>query len=342
MDKQMKFLVCGFGNIAQRHYRNLRKLLSDSVINVYTHKYEKHRIFDNNLHITYTDNLKSVYDINNIFYNIDDALNACEYDAVVICTLPPDRLDIAIKSAIKGFNLFIEKPLSANIDNSLDKISELSNTVKHNKIKVAIGYQMRFHPIMQHIKKCIEDDETGEIYRIEISHGNNIKNWSKGRKLSDFYAMNKDQGGGVICSQLHEIDFLNYLVDDNIYPKAVSSSSKKNKIETDVCIMGDVIINYNGHDKFIPVIISLDFLNPDPYRKIKIFGKKGTIIADLIYGNVLSFNELKHFNVEWNNLFLNEMKTFIKLLNGKKDGRLATLDDGIFSLEIACNIKDML
>lgn len=346
MKKQIKFLICGFGNIAQRHYRNLRKLLPKSIINVYTHKYDKHRIFDNNLHITYTDDIKSVYNIDNIYYNIDDALNACEYNAVIVCTLPPDRLDICIKSAKRDFNLFIEKPLSSTVDP--DKIQELLDIVKENNIKVAMGYQMRFSPVIQEIKKCISNNKIGEIYRVEITHGNNIKNWTKGRKLSDFYAMNKDAGGGVLLSQIHELDYLNYIIDDNLYPiSAISNSKNENGVDVNVVITGDVIINYNGNNTFIPVVISLDFLNPEPYRKIKIFGRKGAIFGDLIYNNVLSCGEMKHFNYLWNDLFLDEMKSFIKFITGKKSKRfdadkLATLNDGINSLEIVHNIKDIL
>ena len=338
----MKFLITGFGNIAQRHFRNLKKILPNSLINVYTHRYDKHRIFDNNLHITYTNDLLSIYNINKVFYDIDEVLDAEQYDAVIICSLPPERMDIATLSANRGFNLFIEKPIDSKID--MCKIADLEYIVKTKKLKCAVGYQMRFHPIIQEIKKYISSNKIDEIYRIEITHGNDIKNWTKGRKLKGFYALDDAKGGGVLMSQIHEIDYLNWITCDELYPTSAGSynkSSDANNIETNVSILGSVILD-NSPNVFVSVVMNLDFISPEPYRKIKIFGKKGFIMCDLIYNNMLVKGELKHYDVEWNDLFLNEMRSFIKLLNGKNDVRLATLNDGVGSLEIACSIKDML
>lgn len=336
----MKFLIFGFGNIAQRHFRNLKKILPDCLINVYTHRYDDHRIFDDDLNITYTSNLKSEYPINAIFFDIYEALNAEEYDAILVCSLPPERFDIAIKSAHHGFNLFIEKPIAINTDG----MEKLKDVIKEKKNKVAVGYQMRFHPIINDIKKYISSNKVGEIYRIEITHGNGIKNWTKGRKLSDFYALVGSKGGGVILSQIHEIDYLNWITDDSLYPlnaQSFSDSFGDAGVEINVSILGSVILD-NNPKMPVPVVINLDFINPVSYRKITIFGKKGMIECDLISNDILFKGKLKCYDVKWNDLFLNEMKAFISLLNGKKDDRLATLNDGIVSLEQACYIKDML
>src|SRR3990167_5888733 len=117
-----KFLFCGFGNIMQRHFMNLKELLPDCKTTVYTNKHTMYRVFDDNLNISHYESLLHAYDIDYICYNINDALDDdVNYDAVFIGTLPPERIDIAIKVAEKGNNLFIEKPLS----NNLDKIYKL-------------------------------------------------------------------------------------------------------------------------------------------------------------------------------------------------------------------------
>src|SRR3990167_6971187 len=122
----MKFLISGFGNVAQRHFRNLKILIPDCLIDVVCSEKERYRIFNNDLNISYVYNLRKIYNINNIYYNLDEAL-LNKYDAVFICSLPPNRVNIAIECAEKENNLFIEKPLS----NNLDKIYKFFSNYKH-------------------------------------------------------------------------------------------------------------------------------------------------------------------------------------------------------------------
>src|SRR3989304_8039273 len=98
----MKFLFCGFGNIMQRHFRNLKRLLPDCEISVYTHRHDFYRIFDDELKISHTSNLLEYYAIDNIFFDINSALDSERYDAVFIGTLPPERINVAINAAKKG------------------------------------------------------------------------------------------------------------------------------------------------------------------------------------------------------------------------------------------------
>ncbi len=337
----MKFLICGFGNIAQRHFKNLIKLQPKSLINIYIQKYDKHRIFDNDLHITYTSNLQESYPINKIFYDFEEALNAEEYNAVILCSLPPERIDMAIKIAKKGIDLFIEKPLS----NSMDNVTELDNIITERGLKCCIGYQMRYHPILQEVKKLLNNKKLGELYKIDITHGNSIKNWTKGRKLnSDFYALDTIKGGGVILSQSHEIDYLNWLMEDSFYSLyAYNKFINQYLVENQVSVIGNILNN----SKSVPVSINLDFINPKPIREIRIFGTKKTISADLINDYIYDHNLNKtnfYENIKWNDLFLDEMKDFIKLLKNDYTGRkniMANLFDGINVLKTCLEIKNL-
>lgn len=340
MRKPMKFLFCGFGNIMQRHFRNLKKLLPKCEISVYTHRYDKHRIFDNNLNVTYTEDLYASYAIEEVYYNVDGALAADDYDAVIIGTLPPDRIDIAIKAANRGLDLFIEKPLSIDMNYT----TLLERIVTDKGLKCVIGFQMRQHPVLKQVKKMLNNYELGSIYRIEITHSSDLKNWSKGRN-SDFYALNKENGGGVIFSQIHELDYLNWLMCDSFYPKYVDGNFVKD-IDNNVAILGNIC--YSHEEYIIPTIVNLDFLGNITIRDMRIFGNKKTILADLIAGTIFDYktgsSKLYHF--EWNDLFLNEMKGFIKLLKddyrGDNIGSLANIAHGINTLETALEIKKII
>ena len=318
----MKFLISGFGNVAQRHFRNLKILIPDCLIDVVCSEKERYRIFNNDLNISYVYNLRKIYNINNIYYNLDEAL-LNKYDAVFICSLPPDRVNIAIECAEKENNLFIEKPLS----NNLDKIYKLQGTIEREKVKCAIGFQMRFHPLLNKLKEMVDSNEFGDIYRIEVSHCNSIYNWTKDRDLTNFYALKEKNGGGVLLSQSHEIDYLTWIFG-KLYPISAIYGQWLNIPNSDVEDNITILSNLELTNVCIPVIINLDFLSKVPTRKIAIYGTEKTETFDLMDKSII-----------WNDLFMDEMKAFLNLLDDKKDSRLATLEDGIHSLEYCMDIK---
>ncbi len=318
----MKFLICGFGNIGQRHFRNLKTLLPDCVIDMYCSEHpEGYRIFDNYLNNTHSKNIRDFYDINNIYHVLEFAL-VDKYDAVFICSLPPERIDIAIKAAKLGNNLFIEKPLS----NDTENIYKLQEIVEDKGLECAIGYQMRFHPAIKHIKKNIENYEYGRIYRVEINHCNSIDNWTKGRDLYNFYALDNKSGGGVILSQIHEIDYSFWLFGKHYPISAIYGNLLGYDVEDYISIMS----NIEDERYCFPVNINLDFLSKEPKRDIAIYGTEKTE----------SFDLLDTFPLSWNDLFLEEMRAFIGSLYSQWQQPLAKLEDGISSLEFCMDVKN--
>lgn len=324
LKKQYTFLFCSMGNVMQRHFRNLKKLLPGCKINVYLpNAYDEYRIFDDKLNISFVNTLLKAYSIDNIFYGseLDKAFDAERYDAVFIGTLPPNRLDIAIKCAMKEIHLFIEKPLS----NNLDGVYKLRDIIEEKNLKCAVGFQMRFSPIIEELKQMVDDNIFGDIYRIEITHANNIHNWTKGRDLTNFYALRESNGGGVFNSQCHEIDYLSYLFGKH-YPISAIYGNWLNisEVEDNITILSSLEKNY-----CIPIIINLDFISTIPRRDITIHGLQKTQTFDL-----MPINPDK-----WNDLFVKEISAFINYLGGDKPYQLATLEDGIASLEYCMDIK---
>ena len=329
-----KFLFCGFGNIMQRHFRNLKKLLPDCKTTIYTNKHAMYRVFDDNLNISYHESLLHAYDIDYICYNINDALDYDNYDAVFIGTLPPERISQAIKSAKRNYNLFIEKPLS----NNLDKIYNLQEIVESNNLKCAIGFQMRFHPLLNKLKEMVDNNEFGKIYRIEINHCNSVYNWTSGRDLDNFYVLKEKNGGGVLLSQIHEIDYLTWIFG-KLYPISAIYGQWLNIPNSDVEDNITILSNLELTNICIPVIINLDFISKVPKRTIKVYGTENFIEIDLIEGSYKTSTKTGITTISWNDLFMDEMKAFLNLLNGEKQENLATLEDGIHSLGFCMDIK---
>ena len=130
----MKYLFVGLGSIGQRHLTNLRKFTQDQILAVRTNLKNREE-FDKKY------NLKS-------FTNIDDALK--EKPDVTFITNPSSlHIPIAQKAAESGSHLFIEKPISHN----LEGVEKLFSTLKENNKQLFVAFNYRFHPNLMKIKE---------------------------------------------------------------------------------------------------------------------------------------------------------------------------------------------
>jgi len=108
----MKALFIGLGSIGQRHLSNFKKIVGDQ------HEILVYRETDRNVLIkngvgTSCVSLQHKYKFNQV-HSLDDGLK--EKPDVVFITNPSSKhLDVALKAAQHGCNLFIEKPLSHNL-----------------------------------------------------------------------------------------------------------------------------------------------------------------------------------------------------------------------------------
>ncbi len=93
--------------------------------------------------------------------------NEPELDAVSICTYNTQHAPCAIDALEHGVNVLLEKPFTVTLDEALDVMRAEK---KSGKI-LSIGFQPRFNPNMQMIKKIVESGELGKIYYIQTGGG---------------------------------------------------------------------------------------------------------------------------------------------------------------------------
>ncbi|WP_210367548.1 Gfo/Idh/MocA family oxidoreductase [Bacillus sp. REN3] len=135
-----------------------------------------------------------------------------EIDAVVICTWNHTHADIAISALEAGKHVFVEKPLSTNLEDAL----RIQNAVKSTGKKLQVGFVRRFDPNVQVLRKFIAAGDLGEIYYAKASALRRLGNpggWFAKKEISG--------GGPLIDTGIHVIDTCWYLMGR---PKAVSVS----------------------------------------------------------------------------------------------------------------------
>ena len=226
----MNILIIGLGSIGQRHLRNIKKLGLKCQIYAIRKKNSTPLLNNNNKPLK--GDIKRKYSV--IFLkNLDQLIKKqIKLDCAFVCTPSSLHVSQIIWLLKNNINTFVEKPLGS----SLKKIKKLEFLLKKkNKIITMVGYQLRFNPIIKYLKSILKKKNyIGNLLSVYIHHGEHIQDFHPYEDYRISYAANKKLGGGVILSQIHEIDYLLHLFEDYQFKKIQSISSKVSNLDLDV------------------------------------------------------------------------------------------------------------
>ena len=335
----MNILFIGLGSIGQRHLRNIKKIHPKSKIFAFRRKFKTPLLNNNNkilkssikkkFKITYLDNLKN--------------LDQYKINIGVICSPSSLHVEESIFLLRKKINIFVEKPLGSNLKN----LNLLKRIARKSKKTAMVGFQLKFCPMIKYLQNIILTRKYGNINFISIHHGEHIKNFHKYENYKDLYASKKKLGGGVVLTQIHEIDYLLFLLKNFKLKKLNSISHKISDLKIDVEDFSSSIFSFQNQkgDKVI-CNLSLNYLEIPRKRKINLIFEKAKIEADLIKQQIIIYkNEkikiIKKFKYKRNDLFINEMKYFLdKVKNKSKVDEIYGISNAIESLRLALQIKN--
>ena len=316
----MKFMIAGLGSIGRRHLRNLRALGEEDIL---LYRSGRSTLQDDELegHITETE--------------LDAAL-AYKPDAVIVSNPTALHLDVAIPAAEAGCHLLVEKPISHN----LDRVDELLAAVKRGGGKVLVGYQFRFHPGLQAVKRWLMEGRIGKPISAHAHWGEYLPDWHPGEDYRQSYASRRDLGGGVVLTLCHPFDYLRWLMGEVVF--ITSWTGQIGKLDLDVEDIAEAILEFDsgavGH-------VHLDYLQRPPAHRLEIIGTEGTIRWDNAdgYATICRSVEGKWESsalpdgFDRNALFIAEMKHFIDIASGDEEPA-CSLDDGVRTLRVALSV----
>lgn len=321
MKKPIKFFVIGCGSIGERHIKNLNNLSAGEIL---VHDINKERL----------QLIKKRYNID-IYKDIEEAFYQSP-DAVLVCTPPYLHISIAMKAVDHDAHVFIEKPISYNLDEIDDFLSE----VKRKNLTVLIGYMLRFHPGIQLMKKMIDKGAIGRVLSIRAEAGQYLPDWRPWQDYRQSYTAKSELGGGIILDGSHEIDYVQWLLGRI---KEVSCFSDKiSNLDVNTEDTAEILLRFEND---IIGEIHLDFTQRDYARNCKIIGEEGTIIWSYPRGFVKIFRattkQWKKFPIKMdtNGMYMQEMKHFLDCISGKSRP-LVTGDEAKKVLEIVLAAKE--
>lgn len=108
------------------------------------------------------------FEIDRRYASLEQALEAVEFDAVVITTPTPTHRDLAVLAAVHGKHVFLEKPMAL----SLAEYDEILEATARHDVILQMGFMRRFDPDFAAAWERIRAGEIGEPMIIKsLTHG---------------------------------------------------------------------------------------------------------------------------------------------------------------------------
>ncbi len=328
----MKFLVCGLGSIGQRHYRNLRSLGHEAA--VFRRGGGANAAFINK----FLDGEQAAGRPVKIYNDLEEAL-ACFDPHAVFVTNPNSRhMEVALRAARRGKNLFIEKPLS----HTLEGTEELRLLTVEKRLKVMVAYNLRWHPLLKKMKGMVAQGAIGQPVAAHVEMGENIEDWHPWEDYRQAYAAYQSGGGGAVLCFSHDIDYLYWFFGKP--EKTYAVGGKITPLGGDAEDMVKALLQYKNQ---MIVSLHLDYWQRPPKRSFEIIGTKGRVLWDYYAKNLTLYPRAQGSaatvfplpdTFDRNDMFLDEIKDFIAALKGGKEVSIP-LQEGVDVLQMSLDIK---
>ena len=205
----------------------------------------------------------------------------------------------------------MEKPLFSKPDR-----------INIKKNKYFVGYNLRFNPIINFLKKKIRSKK---IWSVNIFCGSYLPNWRNNIDYRKSSSAKKHLGGGVLLDLSHELDYTQWLFGKIEIEHCKSKKLSNLNIET------DDFLNLVGKTKKVPSIqITLNYFTRKRTRQIFIDGKNISVQADLIKKDVVYYNGNKKriYNFKNSDVSSDYEKQHLAILKNKSTDKLCTFKEG--------------
>jgi predicted dehydrogenase len=211
--KNIKICMIGAGRVGKNHSRILNGYVPGSEIIAIVDPVEEF------LKVTADE-----FGIPNRYASLDQALEKCDFDAVVITTPTPTHTSLAILAANKGKHVFLEKPMALN----LNECDEIIASTKAAGVHLQIGFMRRFSPEFAAAYERIQAGEIGDVMM--------VKSMTNGPGLPPAWARALETSNGMLAEvNSHDWDSVRWLMGSNfqrIYTEVANIKGKANNVDT--------------------------------------------------------------------------------------------------------------
>jgi predicted dehydrogenase len=171
-------LVIGYGSIGERHARVLERL--GITVSIASRRNECGG--------------------RPVFSSFDAAQDSGPFDYIMVANETARHAETLARIAVAGHDglVLVEKPL----------FSEKAHLPAHRFRRAAVGYNLRFHPVVQALRTALAGRRV-QIANIYV--GQHLDLWRPGRDVASSYSASRTAGGGALRDLSHELDLAAWL-----------------------------------------------------------------------------------------------------------------------------------
>ncbi len=137
-------------------------------------------------------------------------------DAVVLAMPHSMHAELIVQAARAGKHVFTEKPFTLSTESAKDAVRACAKA----GVTLAVGYNWRFQPALQEIRRMLDDGRLGKLMHIEGNFCGPSVYWYP----KDHWRQKKDEGpgGGMTGRGVHVVDAMLYLAGhaDTVYAQS--------------------------------------------------------------------------------------------------------------------------
>jgi len=308
----LKYLVAGLGSIGKRHLQNIKKIDPDASVSIW------------HTHSKPSEPSPGDPRADCIVYSLEEAIQT-QPDIAFITNPASFHIPVALALAAEGINLFIEKPLSSD----LEGVAALQKIQKEKKNVIMVGYNLRFHHPFQIMKNRLEAGSLGKILSLRAEVGQYLPDWRPGSDYRNSVSARKALGGGAVFELSHELDYVRWFLGE--VRSVTSHVDRVSNLAIDVEDTADIILTFaNG----AVANIHLDLVQRFPTRYCRIIGSEGTLFWD---GTTDSVSLYSAQTGEWtvlcpaqkidrNDMYIAELRHFIECVKTRNDPLIGIVD----------------
>ena len=259
-------LFVGLGGAGQRHLRILRDRLPQARFTAFRRTAQT-PLLNADFSVGSGD-LAARYDLT-VVPSLEDGL-AARPDLVVISTPSALHLDPLLAAAAQGAGILVEKPWS----HSLDGFAAFRRAVESSPAPFRLSFQRRHHPLLRRVKELLAAGKLGRIVSANFQVGSWVPSWHGYEDWRGLYAVRPELGGGVLLTEIHEIDLAGWYfgLPRRVFATGGNFGPEKLEVED----TAQLTLEYGDFS----VQLSLCFMQKKPGRRLEIAGTEGHLAWD--------------------------------------------------------------
>ena len=197
--------------------------------------------------------------------------HADAFDAVIIATPHRYHPEMGLRALRSGKHVLLEKPIGVSVADC----EELLTTAEQSGLKFSVIFHQRAYPKYMAIKKLLDEDALGEIYRVMMENTRYFRTEHYHHSSSWRSSWNGEGGGALINQGQHILDMWQWLFG---MPEAVRAEIAFGKYnDFDVDDEATLFFQYPNHKTGIFFLTTGE---GNYIERLEISGSKGSLLLE--------------------------------------------------------------